>query len=71
MIDREIFACNLCRYMEEKSVSIAEIAELTLARKTQVKHWMSGEVTPRWGNVVLIADRLGVSTADLLRNKDS
>ena len=65
-IDKEATGENIKRLMEEKGISISEVAKfLSLSCEQTVYRWFRGETFPNTENGINLALLLGVTIADI------
>jgi transcriptional regulator with XRE-family HTH domain len=62
MADAEGFGARLRELREKAGLTQEDLAERAGVKRGAVARWESGAREPSWGNIVALADALGVST---------
>lgn len=70
MKDNSNFSEKLCYYMQRNGFTQSGIAELMDVNRSSVSDWMNGISRPKKSNLVLLAQVLGTTTAELLGDGD-
>lgn len=70
-MDNQRFAAKLKLLMAENNTTEADIAECLQASKASVRAWLSGEKTPKWDKLFLLADHFHISLNCLLGIEDT
>jgi transcriptional regulator with XRE-family HTH domain len=64
--NKEVFAKNLNRYVDESGKTRAEICEALGFKYSTFSDWMNGYKYPRIDNIEMLANYFGVKKADLI-----
>ena len=70
MDNRNIFAENLQKYMEENNVSRKDLSEALKISYYTVTSWVNGSKYPRMDKVEMIANYFGIQKSDLIEEKE-
>ena len=69
MDNKNVFAFNLRKFMEEKGKSRNDISEALGISYFTVSDWVNGKKYPRMDKVEMLANYFGVQKSDLIENK--
>lgn len=69
MDNKNIFASNLKRYMEEYQKSRNDISDALGISYFTVSDWVNGKKYPRMDKVEMLANYFGIQKSDLIENK--
>ena len=67
---REIFIDRLNTYMELKRLGPNALAEITGFSNASISRWISGKVSPKLDDIIIIADALDVPIEYLFKRKN-
>lgn len=69
--NREVFAKNLCAYLERFGKSQREMAEIMGVSSSTFNDWANGRKYPRIDKIEFLANYFGIMKSDLIEEKDS
>ena len=70
MDNKNIFASNLNKYMEESQKTRKDLAEALGVSYYTITDWVKGKKYPRMDKVEMLANYFGVLKSDLIEEKD-
>lgn len=67
--NKEIFAKNLCYYIEKSGKSKKELAEIVGVAPSTFNEWTKGKKYPRIDKIEILANYFGILKSDLIEEK--
>ena len=66
--NKEVFAKNLCFYMDRYGKTQKELAEVVGVSRSTFNDWTKGRIYPRIDKIEILANYFGVLKSDLIEN---